>query len=60
MKSLIFFISFNLTSINVLIHAQGLIDLEKQFEKGYLEPIRTIVESIGWKTEKQVTLEEFF
>jgi DNA polymerase elongation subunit (family B) len=36
------------------------IDLEKQFEKGYLEPIRTIVESIGWKTEKQVTLEEFF
>ena len=36
------------------------IDLEKQFEKGYLEPIRTIVESIGWKTEKQITLEEFF
>ena len=36
------------------------IDLEKQFEKGYLEPIRSIVESIGWKTEKQVTLEEFF
>ena len=30
MKSLVLFISFNLTSINVIIHAQGLIDLEKQ------------------------------
>ena len=49
--------------MNVLpkeFNVTGQIDLEKQFEKGYLEPIRTIVESIGWKTEKQLTLEEFF
>ena len=36
------------------------IDYEKQFEKGYLEPMRSIIECVGWKTEKQATLEEFF
>ena len=33
MKALIFFISFNVASINTLIHAQGVIDLEKQSRK---------------------------
>ena len=36
------------------------IDYENQFEKGYLEPMRSIIECVGWKTEKQATLEEFF
>lgn len=36
------------------------IDYNKQFSKGYLEPIKTILDAIGWKTEKIATLEDFF
>ena len=36
------------------------VDYETQFNKGYLDPIRTIIECIGWKLEKQATLEDFF
>lgn len=36
------------------------IDYNTQFEKAYLEPLRTIVQTIGWTTEKKSTLESFF
>ena len=36
------------------------IDYDLQFDKGYLEPIKSILETIGWDTEKKATLEEFF
>lgn len=36
------------------------IDYDTQFEKAYLEPLRTIVQTIGWTTEKKSTLESFF
>ena len=36
------------------------IDYNKQFEKAFLEPMKTIAESIGWKTEKVLTLEDFW
>jgi DNA polymerase elongation subunit (family B) len=36
------------------------IDYETQFEKAYLEPLRTIVQTIGWTTEQRSTLESFF
>lgn len=36
------------------------VDYEKQLDKAYLEPLRTILDAIGWKTEKQHTLESFF
>ncbi len=37
------------------------IDYQKQFEKSFLEPMKTITESIGWKVEQgQATLEDFF
>ncbi len=32
------------------------IDYNKQFEKGYLEPVKTILNSIGWEHEKRNTL----
>ncbi len=35
------------------------IDYEKQFEKGFLDPVRTVVEAIGWSFEEKHTLEEF-
>ena len=39
---------------------ENYIDYETQFEKAYLEPLRTIVQTIGWTTEQQSTLESFF
>jgi DNA polymerase elongation subunit (family B) len=36
------------------------IDYEKQFKKAFLEPMRVILETIGWKAEKTASLEDFF
>lgn len=36
------------------------IDYDLQFEKSFLEPIKSLVDIIGWKTEKVVDLESFF
>ncbi len=39
---------------------QDYIDYDTQFSKSFIEPIKVILESIGWKVEKQNTLEGFF
>lgn len=39
---------------------QKYVDYETQFEKTFLEPIKSILDCIGWQTEKQYTLESFF
>lgn len=36
------------------------IDYNTQFEKAFLEPLKTILDVIGWQTEKVNTLESFF
>ena len=36
------------------------IDHDKQFDKSFLEPIKTIVNAIGWEAEKRATLDDFF
>jgi DNA polymerase elongation subunit (family B) len=36
------------------------IDYDMQFEKAYIEPLRIIVSTMGWSTEKKSTLESFF
>lgn len=36
------------------------IDYNTQFEKVFLSPIETIVEALGWSTEKRSTLDDFF
>jgi len=36
------------------------IDYDLQFEKAFLEPLKTILEAIGWNIEKTVNLESFF
>jgi DNA polymerase elongation subunit (family B) len=39
---------------------QNYIDYDMQFEKTFLDPIKIILVSIGWETEKQSTLDSFF
>jgi DNA polymerase elongation subunit (family B) len=39
---------------------ENYIDYDVQFNKSFIEPIKTILECIGWKVEKQNTLESFF
>jgi hypothetical protein len=36
------------------------IDYDKQFDKTFIQPIQPILTAIGWTTEKEVTLEDFF
>jgi DNA polymerase elongation subunit (family B) len=36
------------------------IDYELQFEKAFLDPMKVILDSIGWRVEKTITLEDFF
>lgn len=36
------------------------IDYDLQFEKAFLEPLKTILDAIGWKVEKTANLESFF
>ncbi|NBR16299.1 MAG: hypothetical protein EBU01_17215, partial [Crocinitomicaceae bacterium] len=38
------------------------IDYDMQFDKAFLEPIRSILDAIGWKTDysTRATLEDFF
>jgi DNA polymerase elongation subunit (family B) len=39
---------------------QNYIDYDKQFDKTFVEPIKIIMQSIGWKIEKENSLESFF
>jgi hypothetical protein len=36
------------------------IDYELQFNKAFLEPVKVILDSIGWNVEKVANLELFF
>jgi DNA polymerase elongation subunit (family B) len=36
------------------------VDYDLQFEKAFLEPLKTILDVIGWNVEKTVNLESFF
>jgi DNA polymerase elongation subunit (family B) len=36
------------------------IDYDLQFSKAFLDPMKVILDSIGWRTEKTVTLDSFF
>ena len=36
------------------------IDYDLQFEKSFVEPLKSILDSIGWSVEKTVNLESFF
>ena len=36
------------------------VDYDLQFDKAFLEPIKSILDSVGWKPEKVATLEDFW
>ena len=36
------------------------VDREKQFQKAFLDPIKSILDVIGWDTEKRATIDGFF
>jgi DNA polymerase elongation subunit (family B) len=36
------------------------IDYDLQFEKAFVEPLKAILDAIGWKVEKTTSLEDFF
>ena len=37
-----------------------IIDYNVQFEKSFVEPLKAILDAIGWNVEKTVNLELFF
>ena len=42
------------------LNLQQYVDYDLQFEKSFVEPLKTILDSIGWKVEKTSSLESFF
>jgi hypothetical protein len=39
---------------------QEYIDYDMQFDKAFLEPIKVILDCMGWKTERTSSIEDFF
>ena len=39
---------------------QEYIDYDMQYDKAFLDPIRVILDCMGWKTEKTSSIEDFF
>jgi DNA polymerase elongation subunit (family B) len=42
------------------LNLSSYVDYNTQFEKGFLEPLKTILNAIGWNSEKKTTLDSFF
>ena len=42
------------------LELQEYIDYDKQFEKSFIEPMSSVMNAVGWKTEHVSDLSEFF
>ena len=42
------------------IGLQNYIDYDLQFDKAFLEPLKAILDAIGWDSEHKASLEDFF
>jgi len=49
-----------ITTLPYEFNLKKYIDYETQFEKTFLDPMRFILQSIGWSQEKKANLEAFF
>jgi DNA polymerase elongation subunit (family B) len=49
-----------ITKLPTEFKLQEYIDYEIQFEKTFLDPMRFILNAIGWESEKKASLEDFF
>jgi DNA polymerase elongation subunit (family B) len=49
-----------ITTLPKEFNLQQYIDYETQFEKTFLDPMRFVLQSIGWSQEKKANLESFF
>ena len=49
-----------MSSLPKEFNLENYIDYNTQFEKSFLEPIKTITDSIDWQLKKQYTLDDFF
>jgi len=49
-----------ISSIPKEFNLDNYIDYKTTFEKAFLEPLDTIVKTLGWHTEPQNTLEDLF
>ena len=36
------------------------IDYETQFNKAFVEPVKAVLNAIGWEVERRISLESFF
>jgi DNA polymerase elongation subunit (family B) len=39
---------------------QNYIDYDLQFDKAFVEPLKMILDAVGWKSERTASLEDFF
>ena len=49
-----------LTELPIEFGLKKYIDYDLQFEKAYLDPLKSVLSVIGWNYEKQTSLEDFF
>ena len=49
-----------LTTLPKEFNLEDYIDYDRQFEKSFLDPMKGILEKIGWDYEKKSTIMDFF
>lgn len=42
------------------LNLESYIDYDKQFQKVFLDALQIVIESLGWKTQEETSLEDFF